>query len=217
MHDVNVLARYARLPDPATALPPNDYLTSDEQTLTIFDKYPKSRYHFLILPRLPFLVSGRALHPEAPLDNIRSLLGSATHSAEVLKALRNACKEVTEMIRDEMEKTYGRIWGVQAGFHAQESKRHVHLHVMSDDFDSPALKKKRHWNSFRADLGFWLPLDSFVVNTTTMEKPDHYAELLRRPLEDPRAGMVFRNIPQLKEHLARTWKEKNDEAKKDME
>lgn len=28
---------------------------------------------------------------------------------------------------------------------------HVHLHVISQDFDSPCLKNKKHWNSFTTD------------------------------------------------------------------
>lgn len=28
---------------------------------------------------------------------------------------------------------------------------HVHLHVISQDFDSPSLKNKKHWNSFTTD------------------------------------------------------------------
>lgn len=27
----------------------------------------------------------------------------------------------------------------------------VHLHVISQDFDSPSLKNKKHWNSFTTD------------------------------------------------------------------
>lgn len=31
------------------------------------------------------------------------------------------------------------------------STSHVHLHVISQDFDSPCLKNKKHWNSFNTD------------------------------------------------------------------
>ena len=37
-------------------------------------------------------------------------------------------------------------------------RRHLHLHVMSSDLVAPALKNKKHYNSFSPDLGFWLPL-----------------------------------------------------------
>lgn len=38
------------------------------------------------------------------------------------------------------------------------SCRHVHLHVISEDRISPALKTKKHYNSFRPDLGFFISI-----------------------------------------------------------
>ena len=38
------------------------------------------------------------------------------------------------------------------------TKRHLHLHVISEDRVSPGLKTKKHYNSFRPDLGFLIPL-----------------------------------------------------------
>lgn len=35
---------------------------------------------------------------------------------------------------------------------------HLHLHVISDDLVSLSLKNKKHYNSFRPDLGFFVPL-----------------------------------------------------------
>ena len=36
----------------------------------------------------------------------------------------------------------------RCGFHAIPSMAQVHMHVISQDFISPCLKTKRHWNSF---------------------------------------------------------------------
>ena len=36
--------------------------------------------------------------------------------------------------------------------------RHIHLHVISSDRISPAMKTKKHYNSFRTDLGFFVHL-----------------------------------------------------------
>jgi hypothetical protein len=50
--------------------------------------------------------------------------------------------------------------------------RHVHLHVISSDRISPALKTKKHYNSFRTDLAFfvhlsdvekWIQSDRYIV------------------------------------------------------
>lgn len=42
--------------------------------------------------------------------------------------------------------------------YVQPHLRHLHLHVISDDLTSPSLKNKKHYNSFRPDLGFFVPL-----------------------------------------------------------
>lgn len=38
------------------------------------------------------------------------------------------------------------------GYHAEPSMQHLHMHVISTDFDSPTLKTQRHWNSFHTEL-----------------------------------------------------------------
>ena len=40
--------------DPRRELDPDTYLMHDEWTLAIYDKFEKARFHFLVLPRLPF-------------------------------------------------------------------------------------------------------------------------------------------------------------------
>ena len=37
--------------------------------------------------------------------------------------------------------------------------RHLHLHVISADLTAPALKTKRHYNSFSPRVGFFVPLE----------------------------------------------------------
>lgn len=49
-----VLRSYATQKDPSRHLPASVHLLSNDDALTIFDKYPKAKYHFLVLPRWPF-------------------------------------------------------------------------------------------------------------------------------------------------------------------
>lgn len=48
------LTRYAQTPDPSR-LPSTEVLHWDDQTITIHDGFEKAKYHFLVLPRIPFL------------------------------------------------------------------------------------------------------------------------------------------------------------------
>ena len=113
------------------------------------------------------------------LEDLRSLLRSPEGMRQkVLDALAETAKEVEEMVRDEMMKTEGLEWAINIGFHSIPSmkwvdiitcfdtrkstdlqRRHVHLHVISDDLISPSLKTKKHVNSFRPDLNFFIRLD----------------------------------------------------------
>lgn len=38
------------------------------------------------------------------------------------------------------------------GYHAEPSMQHLHMHVISTDFNSPTLRTQRHWNSFHTKL-----------------------------------------------------------------
>ena len=49
---------------------------------------------------------------------------------------------------------------VRIGFHAVPSMRQLHLHVISQDFQSDALKNKKHWNSFTSE--FFIEIDTFI-------------------------------------------------------
>lgn len=40
----------------------------------------------------------------------------------------------------------------RVGFHAVPSMRQLHLHVISQDFQSDHLKVKKHWNSFTTEF-----------------------------------------------------------------
>ena len=51
--------------------------------------------------------------------------------------------------------------------------RHIHLHVISSDLVSPALKTKKHYNSFRPDAGFFLSLDDVI----RMIREDKYSRV----------------------------------------
>ncbi|BEI91799.1 uncharacterized protein CcaverHIS019_0406190 [Cutaneotrichosporon cavernicola] len=193
------LREIARLPRPS-ALPPSTLLLETPSTIAIFDKYPKAHYHVLVMPRLP--------HPDlkdSDLDSLASLLRSGK-ARNVLHELAEAAAEVEEMVRDEMVKTTGVAWGLNMGFHAVPSMHHLHLHVISDDLCSPTLKTKKHYNSFRPDLGFFVSLREVRswLDSDWGDRAETLAAkeaLLREPLTCFKCGEGVANIPALKEHL----------------
>lgn len=103
---------------------------TDGSTITLIDGYPKARHHYLIVPR------------EVKLNSI----GEATR--EHLPLL--------QQMHDRAEKLTGKIKKKEAvnfyiGYHAVPSMNLLHLHVISDDFDSQRIRKLHHWNIFNSE------------------------------------------------------------------
>ncbi|KAK4686475.1 aprataxin, partial [Tremellales sp. Uapishka_1] len=213
---LHVLRSHATLPNPKASLPPKVLLLQTPQTIAIFDAFPKAKYHFLVLPRYPFPPhsdpsSKNSICKLDELDDLTSLLRKSTRDVreEILRNMMDTAREVEEMIRDEMFKSEGFEWKVDIGFHAIPSMKHLHLHVISDDMSSVALKTKKHYNSFRPDLGFfidimevqrWAQEDRQFITERVSALPEAET-LLKTPLSCFKCDEPFHNIPKLKQHL----------------
>ncbi|PWN53460.1 hypothetical protein IE53DRAFT_384027 [Violaceomyces palustris] len=239
------LVNYAKTVDPKRSLDPSVLVACDEKTITIRDGYPKAKYHYLVLPRIPFQlekaaavrdqvhqdeqqgssketlrVSGGRLSlgpsksdriPPFHLESLESVLASP-HCEQVFSALRRSRDVAVDLMRSEMVKDRqdGRSWDIMSGFHAIPSMEHVHLHIISNDLVSEKLKNKKHYNSFRPDLGFWLPFEEVesYVHQGLKKLPKgkkEYESLLKSPLVSFRDGSVHSNLPGLKAHLLSCW------------
>ncbi|KZT67782.1 HIT-like protein [Daedalea quercina L-15889] len=203
-----ILRSYAQRPDPSS-LPASVLLTHTDHTLTIFDAYPKSIFHFLVLPRVI------APSTASDLTNLRTVLkGDKSRAQEVIRWLAEDGMKVRSMIQDEMLKRYHFKWNIWMGFHAVPSMEHIHLHVLSADLCSPAMKNKKHYNSFHPKRGFfislsdvqeWLEADPSYFSTMSQLKPSQYEPLLKEPLECWRCNNDFKTMPLLKAHLQGEW------------
>ena len=112
---LTILRSYAQRADPST-LPASILLTHTDHTLTIFDAYPKSIFHLLVLPRvIPPLTT-----PD--LANLRTVLkGNKEQAKEVIGWLAEDGAKVRSMIEDEMLKRCHFKWDIWMGFHAVPS------------------------------------------------------------------------------------------------
>ncbi|CAK9150406.1 unnamed protein product [Ilex paraguariensis] len=83
------------------------------------------------------------------------------------------------------------------------SMRQLHLHVISQDFDSVHLKNKRHWNSFNSPF-FRDSIDVIeeVVKhgKATLKDDDRF---LSMELRCHRCRSAHPNIPRLKTHISK--------------
>ncbi|THH04460.1 hypothetical protein EW145_g5507 [Phellinidium pouzarii] len=146
-----------------TDLPPHVYFEHSEHTVTVFDKFPKAHFHFLVLPR----VQSEGPLNAANLTSLKTLLNSPEvgkkEALALLKRMKKDAEHVRDLVVEEMHNYFGFEWGVNIGFHAVQSMDHLHLHVISDDLTTPGMKTKKHYNSFHPRLGFFLRLDEVLL------------------------------------------------------
>lgn len=73
----------------------------------------------------------------------------------------------------------------------------------SQDLDSPALKNKKHWNSFAS--AFFLPVADVVAQLEARDsvnlQPEAAEELLKQDLRCHGCGKPQATMPQLKGHI----------------
>ncbi|KAH9484331.1 Aprataxin [Psilocybe cubensis] len=182
------------------------------KNIIIFDAFPKSVFHFLILPR----VQEPKLNT-ATLHSLRTLLGAGDReqAKEVVTAMAEEAKALKEEIQEEMMQRFGFKWDVWTGFHGAPSMHHMHLHVISADLISEKMKHKKHYNSFHPKLGFFLHIDdvlswfdavpSFYSNLIKDFKPSKYEPILKESLRCFHCNEEMKNMPTLKAHLQEEW------------
>ncbi|XP_034628965.1 aprataxin isoform X2 [Trachemys scripta elegans] len=156
----------------------------DERVVIIKDKYPKARYHWLILP----------------WDSISSLKSVTKEHLELLEHMHAVGEKLIQQCLDKDSLEF------RLGYHAVPSMSQVHLHVISQDFDSPCLKNKKHWNSFTTE--YFLNSQDVIEMVKTKGKvlvKDGTSELLKLPLRCHVCKQHQSTIPQLKEHLKKHW------------
>lgn len=115
-----------------------------DEFVTMFDGYPKSKVHLLVMPR-------------------RRLGGARELSVQDLPMLRRMAAYTASLLEQVAVQSPSLTW--RQGFHANPSLLHLHLHIISDDFDSPCLKNKKHFNSFQPP--FLMGIDVVIGNLSS--------------------------------------------------
>ncbi|CAG8738832.1 1284_t:CDS:2, partial [Acaulospora morrowiae] len=186
-HWSNVLSRYCDYPETLSA---EELYYHDDDFVIIWDKYPKAKKHLLVMPR-------------KKIDGVGEL------KRQHLELVRNL-KEKGQWVAERLKEIDPNL-SFRVGFHAIPSMRQLHIHVISQDFISPSLKNKKHWNSFTTP--FFKEVDEIenLLNAKGEIKFDknYYESLLSMPLSCHLCNEEdIKNIPTLKRHLEEHWNRK---------
>ena len=161
---------------------PKMIVKEDDTVIIIKDGYPKAKHHYLVLPR----------------ENVSSLRALNSSHVPLLQHMLEMGKSLEkELLKKDTSLKF------QHGYHTVPSMTHLHMHVISRDFDSPCLKTKKHWNSFTSE--FFLPAEDVVRQLQTLGKVEvdkgRYEAILKAPLKCHVCHASCQNMPKLKAHI----------------
>ncbi|KAA8517752.1 hypothetical protein F0562_015243 [Nyssa sinensis] len=159
-----------------------DVIEMSDDVVVLNDLYPKAQKHLLVLVR-----------------------------SEGLDCLADACKEHLLLLRT--MHAMGLKWAekfssedeslvFRLGYHSAPSMQQLHLHVISQDFNSKHLKNKKHWNSFNS--AFFRDSVDVIEEISKHGKATLKDEdsLLSMELRCHRCRSAHPNIPRLKSHIS---------------
>ncbi|CAG2118664.1 unnamed protein product [Medioppia subpectinata] len=154
----------------------------DELITIIKDKYPKSRHHLLVIP-----------NKYSHLDSVEDL---NANDVQLIDYMTAKAKQISQDLDPSIEFRFG--------FHTIPSQRPLHLHVISQDFDSKYLKTKKHYNSFTTR--FFIDSKHVIENLKNTGKVDTIArqeceQLLKQDLICHFCRSKLLNMPNLRTHL----------------
>ncbi|VFQ91669.1 unnamed protein product [Cuscuta campestris] len=161
----------------------NDVLEASCDVVVLNDKHPKAQKHLLVLAR----VEG--------LDQLKDICKEHIPMLETMHAVG---LKWAEKFLNENESLVFRL-----GYHSEPSMRQLHLHVISQDFNSKNLKNKKHWNSFSTPF-FRDSVDVIeeVSQNGKATRRDDEEKLLAMELRCHRCRSAHPNIPRLKAHVS---------------
>ncbi|KAK4069789.1 uncharacterized protein Triagg1_6919 [Trichoderma aggressivum f. europaeum] len=202
--------------------------------VVIHDKFPKATVHTLLLPRSPkhtLLHPFEALRDVEFLEKVKEEVGKlkVLVAAELQRRLgsfsrADAAREAVldgdaepepEEARDddddkgkEPQLPPGRDWAAElmCGVHAVPSMGNLHIHVLSRDMHSPAMKHRKHYNSFTTP--FLVDVADFPLDEADPRMIPKDEGYMRRDLVCWRCGRNFGNrFKELKDHLDKEFDE----------
>ena len=159
---------------------PDLQLFEDDRIVIINDRYPKARYHFLVLPR----------------EKIVDLTSVTSSHIPLLEHMLDKAK-------DRVDKEFPGV-EFRFGYHAVPSMSQLHLHSISQDFDSPCLKHKKHWNSFNTE--YFIPAEQVIEDLkengeVNLPRDEEGRALLKKDLKCHKCDYVPKHLPDLKGHI----------------
>lgn len=160
----------------------NTVLECMDSVIVLPDLYPKAKKHVLVLARL---------------DGLDSLADVQKEHIPLLRHIHSIGEKWASSFLQEDPSMIIRL-----GYHSVPSMRQLHLHVISQDFDSLHMKNKKHWNSFTTK--FFRDSVEVLEEVEKVGKVEinYDKDILSMELRCHRCRSAHPNIPRLKSHIS---------------
>lgn len=160
---------------------PEQVFEEDHLMVILKDGFPKAEYHYLIVPR-------------ARINSVKDL---RKENLPLLQHMHKAAEDLISRVHVKKPKLQFRF-----GYHALPSMNRIHMHVISQDFNSPRMKTKHHWNTFNTDYF----IDSSMVidmlkKSGRIAVNQYHSDQLTLPMRCNQCPETFDDIGELKTHL----------------
>ena len=161
---------------------PEQKFEEDDQTVTIYDGFPKAKYHYLVIPR-------------NDVDSVSAL------RRKHLPMLKHMDKRANDLVSRLKAGDPDAVF--RCGYHMVPSMKRLHLHIVSQDFNSFRMRKQHHWNTFNTEYF----MDSEVVMATIEEKgyidvnEKFYEDLLKSQMQCNYCSKSCSTIAEMTMHI----------------
>lgn len=168
---------------------PQEVLFYDTEVTIIWDKYPKSAIHLLILPRNRVktkLTPIEAFEDEKFRSSLEKYIkiARALVKVEFGKKFQARDESSEENQNQNQDQDLGQNQkslsdnSIIVLCHAVPSLYNLHIHVLTNDFVSPCVKNKKHFLSFQEPFG--IPIEKFpLVADDQLRDPKYCHQLLK--------------------------------------
>ncbi|KAI3771334.1 hypothetical protein L6452_02496 [Arctium lappa] len=159
----------------------NDVIEVSDDIVVLNDLYPKAQKHVLVISRA---------------EGLDRLADVREEHLPVLRTMHDVGLKWAQTFLSENESLVFRL-----GYHSAPSMRQLHLHVISQDFNSKHLKNKKHWNSFNSP--FFRDSVDVIQEVSEQGKAtlNEDEKFMSMELRCNRCRSAHPNIPRLKSHI----------------
>jgi aprataxin len=180
----------------------------DDDLVCIRDKYPKARFHLLLIP----LITD---DNKKKFTKVEQLITVLPRPIEFLKKMLNISNKIVSNLPKPTDCT---SLSFKYGFHSIQSMNPLHMHIISEDFHSDCLKTKKHWNSF--NTSYFVELNELIkhleldLKSAVNLKDEYFKQdkfnlrrkqilenYLKEELKCNKCKQLINNMPNLKKHL----------------